>query len=198
MIRDSYIKFGGSGSSLSTAKLIKTGQTISYRAGDDIARGRLVDIYTLSENNPFGNTDRFTDVLGTQVYADPIIVDWSTLSNDNTVLCYSKNLQSAQTWDNAIDAALITTIGGFSGWKLWNAREMMNVVDFEKTMADAFCLPFPTPSSALWTSTSATIAPSLYAFSYAYSNFTHIFANDKTFSLSYHVVRYFTLTELGL
>ena len=47
------------------ATLMKTGQTTSYRTGDDgdIEAGRATDFFTLSTNNPFGNTNRFTDEL---------------------------------------------------------------------------------------------------------------------------------------
>jgi hypothetical protein len=43
---------------LTSAKLMKTGQTTSYRTGDDgdLEVGRNVDFFTLAENNPFGNT----------------------------------------------------------------------------------------------------------------------------------------------
>ena len=58
----------------STATLMKTGQTTSYRTGDDgdLEAGRNVDFTTLAENNPFGNTNRFTDELGGQTYTKNI------------------------------------------------------------------------------------------------------------------------------
>ena len=47
------------------ATLMKTGQTTSYRTGDDgdLEAGRATDFFTLASNNPFGNTNRFTDEL---------------------------------------------------------------------------------------------------------------------------------------
>ena len=64
---------------LNTSNLLITGQTISYGLGDDGThqRGRLVDFVTLDHLNLFGNTNRFTDRVGTQVYADDIVIDWA-------------------------------------------------------------------------------------------------------------------------
>jgi hypothetical protein len=48
-----YIKAVAAAVSRSTAKLMKTGQTTSYRTGDDgdLEVGRNVDFFTLAENN---------------------------------------------------------------------------------------------------------------------------------------------------
>ena len=58
-------KTASGGSGAIGAKVLKTNQTVSYRTGDDgdLQKGREVDFYTLSANNPFGNTNRFTDEL---------------------------------------------------------------------------------------------------------------------------------------
>ncbi len=50
--------------------LMKTGATVSYAGNDDAAenKGRLVNFLTLDCNNSFGNTNRFTDSVGGQVY----------------------------------------------------------------------------------------------------------------------------------
>jgi hypothetical protein len=114
--------------SLSTATLMKTGQTTSYRTGDDgdLQAGRDEDFFTLAENNPFGNTDRFTDELGTQTYAYDIVIDWSTF-NGSTVLGYYR-LRGTYTdisWNNAIDNSLLFTIGTYTtGWRLPNINEL--------------------------------------------------------------------------
>lgn len=114
----------------STATLMKTGQTTSYRTGDDgdLERGRGVDFFTLAENNPFGNTNRFTDELGGQTYTNKIVIDWSTY-NGSTVLGYSRELQLTGnvTWNQAIDFCLSYNTGGFTNWRLWNMKEWMNV-----------------------------------------------------------------------
>ena len=61
---ETYIKaVAPSATNRSTATLMKTGQTTSFRTGDDgdLEAGRNVSFTVLAENNPFGNTNRFTD-----------------------------------------------------------------------------------------------------------------------------------------
>ena len=62
------------------ATILKTGQSVSFRTGDDgdIEAGRATSFLTLASNNPFGNTNRFTDILGGQTYATAVVIDWST------------------------------------------------------------------------------------------------------------------------
>ena len=76
--RDLYIKAKSSTPATAPvgAKPLKTNQTTSFRTGDDgdDQRGREDDFFTLEDNNPFGNTDRFTAVDGTQTYTDDIIL----------------------------------------------------------------------------------------------------------------------------
>lgn len=110
------------------ATLMKTGQTTSYRTGDDgdIEAGRGVDFFTLSVNNPFGNTNRFTDELGGQTYTNNIVIDWSTYDG-NTVLGYKRTLQPSNTMVNNLSNASGLNHAGFSSWRMWNLKEMMNI-----------------------------------------------------------------------
>jgi hypothetical protein len=132
---DLYIKgVVASGSSRSTAKLMKTGQTVSQQTGDDgdIEAGRNVDFLTLAENNPFGNTNRFTSTTGNQTYTNSIIIDWSTYDG-TTVLGWSRTLRGGTnaTWSQDIAAALLLNIGGFSsGWRIPNITELLSIIDF--------------------------------------------------------------------
>lgn len=118
------------------APLMKTGQTVSYRTGDDgdFESGRLTSFTSLAENNPFGNTNRFTDELGGQTYTNNIAIDWSTYNGTN-VLGYKITLESLKTWDNAITDALSISIGSFtSGWRLANVKEIFNIFNFNDTL----------------------------------------------------------------
>jgi hypothetical protein len=133
-MRDLYIKAEAStpASAPVGMPLLQTGQTTSYRTGDDITRGRLTDFNTLASNNPWGNTNRFTDTAGTQTYANGIVIDWSTYDN-STVLCYFiGDASTYRNWNTSIDLKLSATIGGMTTWYLWNAREMINLLDFSK------------------------------------------------------------------
>jgi len=133
MINDLYIKASAPASISSVgATLLKTGQTTSYRTGDDgdFESGRATNFLTLLANNPFGNTNRFTSELGTQTYTNNIAIDWSTYDGA-TVLGYYRLLYSDNTsWNNAIDLALTKTIGGFSAWKMCNNNELSNISNY--------------------------------------------------------------------
>ncbi len=121
--------------SRTTAKLMKTGQTTSYRTGDDgdIEAGREVDFFTLAENNPFGNTNRFTDELGGQTYANNIVIDWSTYDGSTVLGIYRIYLDTA-TWDQLIDNCLALSVGTFTtGWRMWNVNECVNFINAETT-----------------------------------------------------------------
>jgi hypothetical protein len=129
---DLYIKgvVASGSSSRSTAKLMKTGQTTSYRTGDDgdLEAGRNVDFTTLAENNVFGNTNRFTDELGGQTYTKDIVIDWSTYDGAK-VLGWRRTTNGTNVqWNTAIDGALAVTIAPFtSGWRLPNNYELFSI-----------------------------------------------------------------------
>ena len=71
-MKDTYIKGVAAGGGSVGAKLMKTGQTISLAANDDgaLEEGRDTDFDTLASNNPFGNTNRWTDELGGSTYTN--------------------------------------------------------------------------------------------------------------------------------
>lgn len=145
------------------ATLMKSGQTTSYRTGDDgdIEAGRSTSFSVLASNNPFGNTNRFTDELGGQTYTKNIVIDWSTY-NGSTVLGYYRVVNASDvTWNTAIDSALALSIVGFTtGWRLPNKREIENVCNYQLTSLLNYA-PFNI-NNGVWTSTtylaSTTIA----------------------------------------
>jgi hypothetical protein len=152
----------------STATLMKTGQTTSYRTGDDgdLEAGRDTDFFTL-DAAPLHNdgsatinttTARFTDELGGSTYTNNIVLDWSTW-NGSTLLGWYRLPATAgtQTWNNAIDNALATSIGSFTtGWRLPNNVELISLCD-ESTTGLLNYVPFsitsPSGAASLWTST---------------------------------------------
>jgi hypothetical protein len=144
------------------ADLMKTGQTTSYRTGDDgdIEAGRDVDFFTLASNNPFGNTNRFTDELGGSTYTNNIVIDWSTYDNvAGTVLgVYRIASIGNVTWEIAIDDSLSLSVGTFtSGWRLWNINEMNNFTDWALNYSNVFGYsPLNLPLGSYWTSTSVS------------------------------------------
>jgi hypothetical protein len=127
-----YIKAVAAAVSRSTAQLMKTGQTTSYRTGDDgdIEAGRNVDFFTLAENNPFGNTDRFTDELGGTTYTNNIVIDWATYDG-SSVLGYRKSEIFIGNWNASIDYCNTLSVGTFtSGWRMPNIVELINIINY--------------------------------------------------------------------
>jgi len=120
-----------------------TGQTTSYRTGDDAnieatifapARltqssqtgtpPKLVDFTTLAQVNAFGNTNRFTDINGLQVYGDDYVIDHHTGLG---IIRSSVLDQSVNTWEDAIDFALSATNLGYSDWFVINLTQAISL-----------------------------------------------------------------------
>jgi hypothetical protein len=153
-IAQEYFSCSGSGEAPVGATLMKTGQTTSYRTGDDgdLEAGRADSFSVLSANNPFGNTNRFTDTLGGTAYANNIVIDWSTY-NGTTVLGYKRTYQSNALWAASIDGCLTVSIGAFtSGWRMWNILEFINICNFSQSDSNPLPAAFSTPNTYLWTS----------------------------------------------
>jgi hypothetical protein len=180
------------------ATLMKTGQTTSYRTGDDgdLEAGRATDFFTLASNNPFGNTNRFTDELGGQTYTNNIVIDWSTY-NGSTVLGIDRTQRGPDTWENAIDNSLLLTTGGFSNWRLININELFYLARKESNTSPFNYVPLNVFSSSrtFWTSNSYT---SLRSFNMSNSNTWAIGQSLNTGLLFYFAVRTFTVTGTTL
>jgi len=144
------------------SELTKTGQTVSYRTGDDgdIEAGRDVSFLVLPSNNPFGNTNRFTDELGGQSYANNIVIDWSTYDGTE-VLGYYRTISPVDiTWNVAIDSALALSVGSYtSGWRLPNKREIENVFNYGLSQCMNYA-PFNIINT-IWCSTTYTASTTL-------------------------------------
>ena len=200
MIGDKYTKFNGAGVSRSTATLMKTGQLISYRAGDDgdLEAGRDLDLFTLAENNPFGNTNRFTKTDGTAGASGNVqwIIDWSTY-NGTTVLGYVNYFWSlgSYNWNNAIDYCNGYSLNSYAGCRLANVYEIQNLINYNSTGLNY--LPFGGSGSlSTWTSTTLSLN-SIAAHSTGFFDNT-IQYTDKTSSIYALPVRTFTVTGTTL
>lgn len=142
-----YIKATAAAVSRSTAQLMKTGQTTTYRTGDDgnLQAGRSVSFSVIAENNPFGNTNRFTDELGGQTYTKNIVIDWSTY-NGSTVFGFRRTEVSG-AFNAAIDACLALSITPFTtGWRMANIKELMNLANYQLTAVFNYA-PFNFPAN---------------------------------------------------
>jgi len=153
---------------LKSSTLMKTGQTTSYRTGDDgdFEAGRATDFFTLNtipvhaDGTATANTttNRFTDELGGQTYTNDIVIDWSTYDNvAETVLGYRRTTNGSNiTWADAIDEALTVSVGSYTtGWRLPNITEIYNLMNYGLSGGSLSYSPINIGNNALWTSTTA-------------------------------------------
>lgn len=115
------------------ATLMKTGQTTSYRTGDDgdLEKGRPTNFTTLENNNPFGNTNRFTDELGGSTYTNKIKIDWSTYNGTTVLGYYQLASPLSHTWNQAIEWALALSVGSYTaGWFLPNIMQIFSLFNW--------------------------------------------------------------------
>lgn len=181
-----------------SASLFKTGANVSYQAQDDGALqfGNGVDFFTLNANNPFGNLNRLTDSLGTQIYANGIVIDWLTWNvGGATVRGYYNTLNASDTLTNQLDNQPYTR-ASFTGWYVCNYVELTNIFNLGITRDFMNYAPFNhsigASTTRVWVSTrdSAT-------FGIFYSGLS-IGIGNHTGSYQALLTREFTLTELGL
>lgn len=109
--------------------IYKTGKTDSYRIGDDgdLRRGGGTDFLTLNSNNYFGNTDRFTDINGLQLYPNNIVLDWAY---------WDKSTGKVYGWQKEMTAERNLTshladqpylLDGFNDWYVPNRNEVLTL-----------------------------------------------------------------------
>ncbi len=114
---DTAISPGKAGSPGGGGGLLKTGQTASYRSGDDGTYQKGI-AFSYQTADPAGNgeivtTDNVTGLI------------WA--SDGNGAGCYNGG---TRTWEEAIDWAEGLTFAGYSDWRLPNIRELHSLVDF--------------------------------------------------------------------
>jgi hypothetical protein len=179
---------------------MKTGQTTSYRTGDDgdIEAGRDSNFTTLVENNPFGNTNRFTDELGGATYTNNIVIDWSTYDGATVLGWYRVNNGIDINWAGAIAGALATSIGTFTtGWRLPNATELFSLLIWSGGLPLNYS-PFNLSSTvAYWTGTNNATSALAVVNNLTLNMFRFI---TKTTSASHRYIpcRVFTVTGTTL
>lgn len=144
--------------SYATARVLKTGQTVSNATYDDGAtqRGRLTSFLTLSVNNPFGNTNRFTDKSGGQTYANSVAYDWSTF-NGSSVSAYYFGDSTTRAWATQLSQYATSTIDGLSNWYLFNIHEAFSLMNFSYPNSYLYgYAPFSLTRRYMWVSTNET------------------------------------------
>jgi len=184
-----------------SANPYKTGQTTSYATNDDgdLERGRGSDFTTLDFNNPFGNTNRFTDTTGGQTYANDIVIDWSTTNYINeTVIGWYRVVQGGAgvNWATAM-AAQPYTIGSYNDWYVPNVNELATIVLQEQSnVLDYSPFNLQPLNGVIWST--STRADNTGFAKVCAATAGGIGNGSKTNNWNFLVLRYFTFTELGL
>ena len=162
-----------------------------------MAFGRGVDFSTLDFNNGFGvDANRFTDSLGTQIYASDEVVDWSTWNQvAETVLVYYRVPNANANLTTQL-AGQPYTKAGKSDWYVCNYKQMNNIQNLGITR-DFFNyaplnIAYTGTSDRLWCSTSDSATVSLYFLNTG----TSLASQGSSYKAI--VCRTFTLAELGL
>ena len=201
-IAQEYFSCSGSEAAVG-ATLMKTGQTTSYRTGDDgdLEAGRATNFTTLATANPFGNTNRFTDELGGTTYTNNIVIDWSTYDG-STVLGISRvAIATGQSWNTAIDNSLSYSVGSFtSGWRLPNMKEIFNLINYandQNNFLNYSPLNLSQTGRVYWSSnTLSSATTSAYIFNN--TGVTSQAAKTTTANMTYFPVRTFTVSGTTL
>jgi putative lipoic acid-binding regulatory protein len=179
----------------------KTGQTTSYAANDDGARqqGAGAAFGTLSENNPFGNTNRFTDTLGGQTYANDIVVDWAGADyvGKTVPMWYRVVLGGGGgvNWATAIGGQPFT-FSGYNDWYIPNVGQGAEICNYGLAVATNYA-PFNISvlaGTAAWTST-VNQANTTTAKIIGYGGIANF---ARTSSANYILYRTATFAELGI
>ena len=129
---------------------LRSNQTTSYRTGDDgdLEMGIGASFSTLSDNNIFGNTNRFTSELGNQTYTNNFVLDHLT------GLMWYKVPNAVDTWNNAIDGCLAYAGGTFTDWFLPNINQHMTIISWGVGAIGLNYAPFSISTAEFyWTST---------------------------------------------
>lgn len=183
-------------------QLLATNQTISYATGDDGDTEAGRNFFTLASNNPFGNTNRFTDVVGGQTYANNVVIDWSTWNgiDGSTVIGYKRTLRAnGINWSTAISEANALNFGGFaSGWRVCNLREYYNLYNYALPVGTPLnYAPFSLTPILLWTS-QTLIDATTSAFNMTNVGLHSSLIKTHTGNISYMARRYYTINGTTL
>lgn len=187
---------GGGGGGFNTSDLMATGENISYITNDDGDKQFGRDFLILEYNNPYGDTERFKDDLGTQIYSSDVILDWSTWNQvNNTVLAYYRILEGSNSAINHINSQPFTK-NLLSNWWMVNNRQLYNAFNhsiFRNYLNySPFNIVVSATSDRIWTSNFES--PTFCQFFYGRG------MSQGAISSTYRafLCRTYTLTELGL
>jgi hypothetical protein len=181
-----------------------TGQTTVYETNDNgtIQFGREAAWLTLSENNPFGNTSRFTDLLGGSTYSDGVSLDWA-YRNDADQLVVGWQISdngSDINWADAIAYCEGLTLATYSDWHL-PQDELLNTLKATQYTRALSYPPFNISTNVRWwssTTPSAIVPTQALLLPSQFYGVPPSAAKTTTSQFRAKAYRVFTYAELGL
>jgi len=188
-----------------TAFPLKSGETVSYGVGSDgnIGSGRGTSWLVMAENNMFGNTNRFTDTLGGQTYANNIVLDHQSRSplTGNLIGYDRADVITARTFAAHLTYFAAKVNSGYSGWRGTNYQELHQIsrwggVNFKWSNAP-FSYTGAGTGDYLWTTTTNNIVTTDAWLVFNYST-VPVQGRDKGGSYFMMGCRTFTLTDAGV
>lgn len=182
---------------INTANSFKTG-AVSYYTGDDgdIENGRGADHLTLDFNNEFGNTARFTDKLGTQIYTDGIALDWGQWDQvAGKVVGIVIVPEANDNLKDHLDRQPFTR-DSYSNWEVQNVGQLFQMMNWGLFRSYINYAPFNLDTSLtvnrVWSSTFENVSNATYLSNVGLS-VSNQSATNKAF-----ITRDYTMSELGL
>jgi hypothetical protein len=181
-----------------------TGQTTVSIAGDDgtTQYGREDSFLVLSEDNPHGNTARFTDKLGGSTYAEGVAFDWAYRDEVNQLVI------GWQIADNGVDVNFADavaycnglTLDTYSNWFIPNENLLHTLKNTQTTRALNYP-PFNDSSNrGFWSGTSLLGVLPTYAECLPNRSYAQLCAIVKTTVANMRVraCRIYTYAEAGV
>jgi hypothetical protein len=155
----------------------------------------------LSENNPFGNTNRFTDLVGGATYTDGICIDWAYRDDVNQLAVGWQigDNGAGLNFVNAISYCTGLVLGGFTGWKI-PTDPLINTLKYTQSSRSLNYPPFNDISNnRWWTGTTPLVVVPTYACILAnqFYGVTPAIVRTST-TPRVKAYRIFTYAELGL
>ncbi|MCH2225997.1 MAG: hypothetical protein MK066_14610 [Crocinitomicaceae bacterium] len=128
------------------AKLMKTGQVVSYRTGDDgyVQQGRSDTFFKLNEPHEWGHPFRFCGINGGYTdgvdyfdvngntstketeFPHSLVFDFSA-GDENSILTYYIGETVNRSFNDSCHLHKESTFGGLLGWTFWNIIEAENL-----------------------------------------------------------------------
>jgi hypothetical protein len=154
----------------------------------------------LNNNNPFGNTNRFTDDAGGQTYTSGVAIDWQSFDRDNSRVLGWFLTPESNTYANLIAGEPFTK-ASLSGWYVPTIQELFTLLYYGNTTV-GHCLNYA-PFNYIASSNATRIKtrteePSDTLDSMVYLQTDVISPLVKTQANNTFLRRIFTLAELGL